>query len=184
MFKVSLDNLGRPHPLPSFHFRMDWGRRGPVHKGQGGTARSVGIQPGTQSQQVVWVLADCLSKGPYLLSLPGSGPQHCTDCTIGDHVQVQRRHRQGATETLLRATVDQERSQPQSISMFPEVVCHLGHPSHSAATVTPIQLTRMCALQVPALPEWGKGAGWGDEEGERPVPSKGTGSCPRQQASP
>lgn len=120
----------------SFHFRTDWCRRGPVHKEQRGTLRSVGIRPGTQRQQVVRALADCLffwggggvekeadiSYPTYFYS-PEVVPQHYTALTVllgaftasgllhdllavlthrkKDHVQVQRKNKQGATETLL-----------------------------------------------------------------------------------
>lgn len=73
----------------SFHFRMDWGGKGPVHKEQGGSPQSVGVQPGTQRQQVVQALADCLSPDgrgdqaciSYPTFTPEAVPQHHTALT-------------------------------------------------------------------------------------------------------
>lgn len=112
MFKVSLDNLGRSYPCPSpaplintasqqgqggqsFHLKMDWDRRDPVHKEQRGTLpQSKGVQPGIQRQQVAdasrlssvwergwgWGSRQSIAYPTYFCS-PEAVPQHSTALT-------------------------------------------------------------------------------------------------------
>lgn len=76
--------------------------------------------------------------------------------------------------------------------MFPGVVRNLGHTPHSAATVIPTQgFRRVTATAAPNpadqdvcssgswSPRMGEGSRVGDEERERPILSKKTGSSPR-----
>lgn len=103
--------------------------------------------------------------------------------------------------------------QSQRVSILFKVMWSLDHPPHSLlqlrvlddapcstrcyqlqlpdpGSYCPVQLTRICALQVPSLSKWGKGAGSreqgagsgvDEEEDGRPILSKGTGSNPRHQ---
>lgn len=147
----------------------------------------------------------------YFHSGSSSPAPHCTDCTTGgifsltsllhnilaiahsqkDQGEIDGEYRNLATS----ATVGQKRS--QRVSMFPGVVCNLDHPPHSAATVIPTQgFHRVTATVAPNpadqdvcssgfwSPRMRDGSKVGDEERERPILSKETGSSPRQQESP